>query len=265
MPLYLDEGELVSIPKVGRRGYFIDADGTLKELKSDGSKAAVGGISLGPAALALARAQQLCGTGITKVFGSDFDNDQWYRFIQVNTGAPAVLATERGGVLNLPTGAGASSFAVVYPHGTTVVHFDNPATSKWYVRARIKFTTAVDAQAQLYMGFATAGGGAPLLNLGLLGNLSTGFISGSTTNNAGAVQASFTSTVAFETTAYHVAESWSDSINIGFAWDGAALFSTPVANIGTNPVTPTVVAGNGTTAANRAVQVDYLYTCMGDP
>jgi hypothetical protein len=221
--------------------------------------------STGSASVAFARAQSLLGTTITKVFGTDFDNDQWYRFVQVNTGAPAVLATERGGVINLPTAAGASSFAVVYPHGTTVVHFDNPSTSKWYVTSRIKFTTAVDAQAQLYMGFATAGGGAPLLNLGLLGNLSTGFISGSTTNNAGAVQASFTSTVAFETTNYHVGEAWSNGTTISFAWDRTILSTTGVANIGTNPVTPTVVAGNGTTAANRAVQVDYLYTCMADP
>ena len=43
MPLYLDEGERVTIPPTGRRLYFIDTDGVLKELKAGGVKVAVGG------------------------------------------------------------------------------------------------------------------------------------------------------------------------------------------------------------------------------
>lgn len=43
MPLRLNEGELISIPPTGARNYFIDTDGLLKELKSDGTKALIGG------------------------------------------------------------------------------------------------------------------------------------------------------------------------------------------------------------------------------
>lgn len=218
-----------------------------------------------PQELALNRARQLLGTTITKVMGDDIQNDQWWRAVVVSTGTVVQSTTERGGVLTLSTGATANSFAVMYPHGTTTIYIDNPQTAKWYIRCRFKMTTAVDAAALIYMGFATAAGGAPLLDFGLLGNLSTGFISGSTTNNAGAVQASFTSTVAFDTTAYHIAEVWGDATTIRFAWDAAILSSTAVANIGTNPVTPTVVAGNGATATTRTCTVDYLFACVGDP
>ena len=220
----------------------------------------------GVISLALQRAQALTGDStISKVLGEDFSNDQWYRLVAVNTGAPAINVTERGGVVTLPTGAGASSFAVIFPHGTTNIHIDNPQTTKWYIRSRVKMTTAVDAQASLYFGLSTAGGGNPLMNIGLLGNLSTGFISTSTANNAGAVQASTVSAVAYETTAYHVVEAWSDSVNIGAAWDGVQIFTTPVANYGTNPVVTTAVTGNGTTAANRSMLIDYMFTCVSDP
>lgn len=220
--------------------------------------------STGSASVAFARAQSLLGAAnITKVLGDDFGNDQWYRAIIAGTGTVAQSVTERGGVITLDTGATNSAFAVLYPHGTTTVHIGNPQTQRWYIRCRMKITTAVDAQALCYAGFATAGGGNPLLDIGVIGSLSTAFISTKVTTNAGAAT-STTSTVAVDT-AYHVVEAWGDTTTVTAAWDGVSIFTTAVANVGTSPVTPTAVAGNGTTNAVRTVLCDYLYTCVGDP
>lgn len=221
--------------------------------------------SSGSASVAFTRAQSLLGSTITKVLGDDFGNDQWYRTVLVGGGTVIPNITERGGVLTLSNSASAGDFAVIYPHGATVEHIGNPQTQAWYITTRIKFATAVDAQASLYFGFAHADGAGPLIKFGLNGSQSTGVISVATTNNAGANQFTATSTVAFDTTSYHVLEAWSDTTNISFAIDGAPFTSTAVANIGTSAVTPTCVVANGTTPTARSMLSDYLYTCVGDP
>jgi hypothetical protein len=133
--------------------------------------------------------------------------------------------------------------------------------------ARFSITSAVDAQAVCALdliGQITGTPGAPQIIFGVIGSLSTAFFSFLVQDNGGAVNASGVTTVPVDT-AMHVWEVWNDGTTITFMIDGVQVATAAASGAGTNPCAPSIFAGNGTTAAARTIDADYLYFCTGDP
>jgi hypothetical protein len=213
---------------------------------------------------ALTRAQTLLGPTINTVFGSHFDTDTWWT--ASITGAPGSILpsqTERGGVLDIQTGATANNTELVINHGAGAVVMDNPKTSKWYMVARHKFGTAMDAQAQAYMGWCGPSLGNPFFSAGVYGSVDSAGTNYClrATDNAGAAQVAVASSIAIDTS-YHTMEMVNDGSNLSLYVDGIQAATAANTSVGTNPVRPVFVVVNGTTAANRRMLIDYFYMCM---
>jgi hypothetical protein len=212
----------------------------------------------GSAGAALARAQALVGPTVTKVIGSDFDNDQYHVAAVVSTGAVAMSATLRS-CINLTSGATASSSAAIKPHGSPICQVANMQTDRWFFQYRAQLTTAVDVQAEV--GYEVANnGGNPLAEVGLIGSLSATVFSWRVTVNGGTATTGL-STIAVDTN-FHTFEGWNDGTSVFFAIDGVIVGSTVVANIGTNPGQIFSTTANGTTAAARTQNIDHAYVCV---
>lgn len=211
----------------------------------------------------LTRAQTLLGSTITKVMGTDFDNDQWYRTSLAATGSVTPSVTERGGVVTLATGGGANSSAYILPHGTIDL-LDNAATSRWYATWRTKITTAMDSAAGAEFRLATAVFGNPQFLFGYTGSISTGFFSYLMTSGAGGTLATGVTTVALDTS-YHVFEAYSDTTTVTLTIDGVIVATTASSNAPAGVCTPMINVYNGATAAARSNRADYLYLCCAEP
>ena len=209
---------------------------------------------------ALNRAKALCGTTMVKVFGSEFENDTAYRAAgTAGTGALSRSTTDKGGVITCTSGATANSTIQLFPNGTTTIWIDNPNTTRWYVAAKVKWTTTVDSQATLSLLLSTAASGFPVTRFGLSGGTSTTNLTVSFTNNAGVNQYAATTAVAYDTTSWHLLEEWNDGTNIYFAYDGVTAGSAANTNMGTSAVVPQIFCTNGTTAAARTILCDYIW------
>jgi hypothetical protein len=215
----------------------------------------------------LTRAQAVAGSTVTKVLGTDFDNDQWYRTATIGGAGGSVTpsTTDTGGVLTLTTGAGAARGMSLLPHGTIDL-LGNPRTTPWYFVTRTIVTTAIDAQALVQSVLISDALANPQIAFGVIGSLSTAFFSYLVTNGAGVTQASAVSTVPIDT-AYHVFETWVDSTatTMSLAIDGTVFATTATTNVATTAVTPVLQVYNGTTAAARTMKADYIYLCTPDP
>jgi hypothetical protein len=211
----------------------------------------------------LTRAQTLLGSTITKVMGTDFDNDQWYRTSLSGTGSVTPSVTERGGVITLSSGGSASGSAYILPHGTIDL-LDNAATSRWYATWRTKITTAVDSAAGAEFRLATAVFGNPQLLFGYTGSISTGFFSYLMLNSGGSTTATGVTTVALDTS-YHVFEIYSDTTTLTMTIDGVIVATTASSNAPAGVCTPMLNAYNGATATTRSNRADYLYLCCAEP
>lgn len=219
----------------------------------------------GTMSTALARAKAVAGATMAKVFGSEFENDQFYRAAGLaGTGAVNVSITDKGGVVSVTSGATANSTVSMFPHGATNIWIDNPATSRWYVSAKVKWTTTTDNQAVMSLLLSTAGAGFPVVRFGMSGPTSTTNLTVSFTNNAGTNQYAATTSVTYDTTAWHLLETWNDGVNIAFAYDGSVVGSNANTNMGTSPVVAQIYCQNGTTAATRTILCDYIWCSTPD-
>lgn len=222
--------------------------------------------SSGSMSAAFTRAQTLLGAaGVTKVFGSEFENDQWYRTSLATGGVVTPTTTERGGAITVDSSATAGSAARILPSGT-IVELANPRTDLWYIAVRAKLNTAVDANGVMQtIRLSTTALGSPTVFLGAFGPTSITHYSWGLTDNAGATTGGAATTVALDTAAYHLFEVWNNGTTISFAIDGVVVATSASTNVGTNPVTPAVAVANGATPASRSVTVDYLWMCTGNP
>jgi hypothetical protein len=198
--------------------------------------------------------------------GTDFDNDQWYRTTIVGAGAAVTPSvTERGGVVAITTGAaGSGRISSIQPHGTVDL-IANPQTDRWYMVWRAALGTGVDAAGNIDGSLFTATLGNPTTRFGAVGSVSITNYAYIVTNNAGATTASAATTVALDTSVYHVFEMWSDGTTTFFAMDGTTLTSIASTLLGTSPVCPNLIATNGATIAARTMNADYLYLCTANP
>jgi len=220
-----------------------------------------GGAVIGFADTTLARAQALLGTTIDSISWTDFDTDQWYTAIVAGTGT-ATLTTDRGGVLRLDSGAVAAGQAAITPHGATggaLALVANQRTERWYVRGRIQFPTAIDAQASIGIWITLNTTTTPYVFFGAAGSISTAFFSAQLSDDVG------TTTNVFSTfvidTLWHTLEMWNDLANVFFAIDGVLFATTPSTNLGTGKGQPYAWSKNGTTAASRQLKLDKLAYC----
>lgn len=171
--------------------------------------------------------QSQSGTG-GYVSGGGDDIGWW---VTVSTGATAGSSTVPGGGNPLIT---------------------NSTTKRWYIAARFKVATAVDAQAVVAVGMDE---GTNSVMIGVVGGLSTtNFVvqhSGLRTGTAISLSAIDTST--------HVFEMWSPgTAQICGRMDGGAVScGTQTTAVALSPY-QRIWVQNGTTAANRAMHVDWF-------
>lgn len=221
-----------------------------------------GGGSFGQAQ-ALTRAQALLGPTIVNVFGTDFDTTNWIATpAPVGTATTALSTTERGGVLNMASGATGSSSVIVKPLGSAGLLI-NPTTELWYSATRVRQATAMDANTYNSVGVQGTGTTCGIA-IGALGNRSTANFWYELYNNSAAVVANASLGVALDQV-YHLFETWGDTVNIYIAADGVLVATIPIPASVTNPIFPLLFVSNGATAANRQQNVDYSYICTGRP
>jgi hypothetical protein len=206
---------------------------------------------------ALSRAQSLLGSSITRVYGTDFDTNNWITTTLVAGGTANLSTTERGGVINLSTSATANSQVVVKAAGVAGLVV-NPTTDKWYWQSYQKWTTGVDAAG--YISCGLIGFTNPGLYVGALGNVSTVNFAYDFYNNAGAATNSGSLGVALDTN-YHLIEEWGDTTNFYVAIDGTLRLTLAIPASFTNAASIRWDSQNGATAANRQQNVNYAFIC----
>jgi hypothetical protein len=161
-PLYLDEAERVTVPPVGRRLYFIDADGLMKEVKSDGSKANVGGGGVGVGACgSWAAAQAAFINGLMPTL----TGYQHLKAAQQPLGG-AVPSTNDGAVEG--GGRTGANGAMTFLSGSV---FQIPKTGRGAFAFRAKFGAVSGAQTSS-VGLSNAAGSHDFL-IGMVGSTST--------------------------------------------------------------------------------------------
>jgi len=216
------------------------------------------------AQLVLSRAQSLLGPTVTKVMGTEFDASFWYQAGNVGTGSSTLSTAKSGGVLNLASGAVAGGNGRIQPAGAPSL-IENPTTSLWYLRARWKLLTAVDANS--YVGLGAIGPGfavGPQIFVGALGLRSVANFSYDIYSNALVAVASGATSVALDLS-YHVLEMVNNGVNWSFYIDGVRVVNITLPALVTNPVTPALWAANGATAADRGASIDDLWCCTEQP
>jgi hypothetical protein len=137
--------------------------------------------------------------------------DMGHRFIDLDcipggwtaVGTSPVDASERGGALNCVTGAGASATSGL---SSAAMLYDGAAAEKFYVACRMRVVSAMTATMNVGIGLETSGlfTGNDHCFVGGRGATSTTLFSA----KCGAQTAN--STIAVDTTSYHVFELWCD-------------------------------------------------------
>jgi hypothetical protein len=177
-------------------------------------------------------------------------------------GATAVISTAAnaiGSLMTLATSATASSRVRVFGTG---VQLGRPDTNPFYFAQRQAFTTAVDAQAGFTAGIADRTA-SPSLGLGVCGNASTTIFQAMYDQAAPCAATKLSTGVAIDANR-HLFETWSVAdAKVHFAVDGIEIPGSPV-----TPSVPFTAGAafyddilNGTTAANRSVDIDYFHLC----
>lgn len=260
MAIYLPKGEIVPVPPAGQVALAVDAGGNLV-MRDIGGAAVTVALAGSAAHTALARAQSVLGptlgATITKVFGTDFDTSSWIATPTLaGSGAAALSTTERGGVMNMSTGATGSSSVIIKPFGAAGLVI-NPTTDVWYMRSRFRQAAAMDANTYNSVGIQ---GTSDAVLFGAIGTRSTTTFAYEVYNNAAAVQSSGSLVVTYDQL-FHIFEAWGDTVNFYIAVDGTIRATVPIPATTTNPCAPQLFVSNGATAANRAQNVDDVYIC----
>lgn len=212
------------------------------------------------ASAALARAQALLGSTITRVFGTDFDSSAWYATSNVGAGTAALSTTESGGLLAMASGATAAWVTRIRPAGSGVL-LNNPTTSRWYLKSRFRFDTAVDSGGYITLAMIGTALAGPAFFFGAAGAISTANWSYDLYNNSNVSAGGAASSTAFTTATFYTVEMWGDTTNVRFAVDGTTLATVAIPAAMTSPVVPLIWVGNGGTAANRGLTADDIWFC----
>lgn len=206
----------------------------------------------------LERAQAMAQIGKMAYFWDDFDYEtaaaalpKWVQ-IQSGTGNYAAGGGDNiGWWMTLASGATAAS--TVQPGGGNPF-ITNSTTKKWYIAARFAVATAIDAQAVVGCGFDDS---TNSVMMGVTGSLSTVNFVIQHSGLRGGTALSYG--VAIDTST-HIFEAWGvGTTAIAGRIDGGAVVSgTQSVAVATNPYQRMYV-GNGTTAANRAMHIDWFF------
>jgi len=169
-------------------------------------------------------------------------------------GALVLPAARLSGVIQMSSGAtasGAAGIASASPLARSI------GTSKWYWASRLRFTTAIDAQTFMGVGLADAVlSPTDIFTIGIHGDISTVNF---TARQVGAGTASIDLGVAIDTNTWHLFELYCKSDSTIYARvdrgteQSVAMGTLPSAEDTFGFLT----ARNGSTAADRVMQVDY--------
>jgi hypothetical protein len=168
----------------------------------------------------------------------------------------ADTSTSKGGVFRIHTSTTANSNVITY---TARGQIGPPLTSRWYLAARAKIATATDAQTTCGVG---------LLNLAQSGMIVAGANGGNTTNFSVSYNSIYLGGSVLDLglaldTAYHVFELWGLADNKLYARiDGGATVSVTLASPA-DSMAFAMIARNGTTAADRELDTDWMLV-MGE-
>lgn len=192
------------------------------------------------------------------VFFDDFnktattaDIDGWLSGV-ANTGAASFPTTLKGGVVQLTTGATASSEMQIYGVENTT---HTPVSNKFYFACRTKITTATDAVAICTSGLREAGTNSSIV-VGFIGALDASNFVIAIDGLRGAATA--TSMGVAKDTAWHTWEIWSPANGTYKARvDGGSVVSVTPAAAPTASMFLNHEVLNGATAAARTMQVDW--------
>lgn len=197
------------------------------------------------------RAQFLCGFTAPRFLFREFQEDLGDIGDNAGTGSQAyvdgTIAEAASGATAASRGARILTYAIGGLTGPSTV--PGGSSGVWYLATRFKLTTAVDAQAALRLAMRV---GLTTNSWGFNGSISDTKYSARFDNGPALV-----STVSVDT-AWHVLESWRVGGLTYLSVDG----ETPVSSNSYPSASGqmTIYAENGTTAANRAIQVDALIT-----
>lgn len=197
--------------------------------------------------------------------GTHFDSGDWF---SVDAGGTAtwVWSTNRTTVLG-SSGATAASRGQLHPFPATTgfpKHVANARTDPWYFAARFRVNTAVDAQARAMVGLWTdnaAGVVGPGVGIGVFGPVSATEFQASILDAARANVVSVDCNAAIDT-AWHYAVIWNDGTTVHVLLDGVEVGTTAASNLPTSFLAAGAWVDNGTTAANRGIEVDYAYVVV---
>lgn len=198
-----------------------------------------------------ARAQTRCGLTSPSPYFRDFLEDLSDQPDNSGTGSQSVQTT-KGGVLLVQSGASASGVGgriLGYNLNNSIAHADFGSSSVFYLAARMKVTTAVDAQTiAAFYGSRTADGP----KIGVVGSVSTTKFVAGTFQSGG----SLTSNVDIDTN-WHTFEVWRYNSVTYLAIDDVLQASGNCYNTAGGPLA--IYVTNGTTAANRGLSVDAVF------
>lgn len=232
--LQLAEGEIIAIPRAGQRYYFIDADGALKEVKSNGVKTAITAVNLTSWHNTARQRALALSTALTAEAFDDFVNSGGFAST-LTGGSSAALSTavgDGGGIVKGATTGAGSGTAYIYAAGNpTLIGNFKSGGNPFFVQARFKAGT-FDANGQYTIDVARADtpGGGETAQFGLVGSASTAFVAAQMYD--GATFTNHISTVAVDTAAYHDYGIFSDGTTYSFFYDGVLVTTAPASELG---------------------------------
>lgn len=180
------------------------------------------------------------------------------------TGAASISAGSSvvGSFATITTGASASGRLRFFGQGSQI---GRPDTNKFYYASRAAVTTAIDAQTFAIVGLADRSS-LPVIGLGVCGNTSTAnfvadydattFCTGTKPSTGKAID-----------TSQHVWEMWSTGTTaLHFAVDLGEISGSPFTQA-SSPTASIAIYGditNGTTAATRSMDMDWVLVCWSE-
>ena len=186
-----------------------------------------------------------------------------YATILAGTGTSAASANNDVGAHWLfTTGATAASRVRFGGQGNVI---GRPDTARFYAAFRFAVTTAIDAQTSLAVGFTNNSIAGVQFGPGICGGVSTGFyVFGYDAQTLATCAGSTVTTTVAVSTVQHLWEVWGvGDTRLHFAADGVELGNSPVtqASAGTNSLRWQTDTLNGTTAASRVTDMDFVQIC----
>lgn len=232
---------------------------------SAADKALAVALTTAPQAHALARAQALLGTTVTKCIGTEFQDGNFYdatssagvtQSTTLSGGIAHVTSTAVAGTVGKLTGASGVAGSQSW--------VDNGKTSLWYMRWRGAISSEIGTGPQggnMTFGMRAAGGGLPLVGVGADTTISTTKFMYRVYDGSSQI-AGVASTVNVDTTE-RVWEGWNDLTKLHFAIDeteiGTGFAVTTFVGV---PMVPYAITYNGTAAAERTIEADEVWLCM---